>query len=168
MLPEIIQINGNICEFESRYGVTFSRGTAAIEESNGLKGLHLLVYEWVKQFAMPNKRIISLVAIVDPNSQNCAVATVVLVDNGANFTGYEIWDINSNVLDSGPIFSSPPTPGPGGEQIAINPSIHDITITTEGNKYRLRAKIDIDIASIRIDIGEVNALIEIKFKISIG
>lgn len=163
MLPEISIINSYICDFESKYGVTFCRSTSAISESNGLKCLHILANEWVNEFVAPNKKAISLIAVVDPISNNFGIAMVVLNISPTAFIGYEIWDLNSNVIASGPVFPRPPYPSLQGFRLTIEPTVKNVTVTPEGNKFRVHGTVDLEILGVKkIDLFDFDVFIEIK------
>lgn len=149
MLQEISLFNGNICDFEYRFGVCFSRETALMVEYNNFKSFHLLASEWVKQTVAPNKRILSFIATIDPQANDGGFAVVVLVNDASNFNHVEIWDYNSNVLQSGPIFPTGIPKYGGGPNPAlqgiVDKSYKDVTVTKNpaDNTIRIRGTIDI-------------------------
>lgn len=168
MLSEILLFNGNICDFESKFGVCFSRETAVMVEYNNFKSFHLLASEWVKQTVAPNKRILSFIAAIDPQANDGGFAVVVLVNSGSNFDHFEIWDYNSNTLQSGSIFPEgvPKYGGGPTPSIAfIQPSQHDVTVTKNpaDNTIRVRGTIDVDVlwGLFRIDIGVFDVTIDL-------
>jgi hypothetical protein len=149
MLPEIAQMNGNICDFEKQFGVTFERRSATLAVSGELKSIVLQAIEWTKPEAETNKRIIGLVAGIDPSSSKCGIGAIFIVNSGSTITGFEIWDINSNVLDSGDISDDPIRygGGPVGAEGIVDTTYHDVTVTKNqvNNTIRVQGTQDISV-----------------------
>jgi hypothetical protein len=161
MISEITTFNGNICDFEKQFGVTFARQTASINSSNNMYGVHLLGSEWTKKHALQNRSIISLVAGLVPNTQQCGLGVLVFVDNGSQITGYEIWDINSNVISSGSVFSGSPNYD-GGSPDAMFNATSDMTITqTDQNHIHIHATVDLSCFWGLFDVTLVNFDVDI-------
>jgi len=172
MIPEIATINSHICDFEKQFNVTFSRENASICSYNGKIILHLYAYEWTNFTVDTDKRIVSLIAVIDPVALICGIAIVVLVNSGSAFTGYEIWDINSGVIDSGDVSTGGIKYG-GGPQNCNDPdtqllggflktTLHDVTITINipsPHPIHVHGTLDVSIfwGLIDIDICEFDA-----------
>lgn len=149
MLSEIQLFNWNIIDFENQFGVVFSRETALMVEYNNSKSFHLLAIEWFKQTVVPNKRILSFIGTIDPQENNGGFAVLVLVNNGPIFDHFEIWDLNSNILQSGGLFPNGVPKYGGGPnpsvQGIVDKSYKDVTVTKFDNRIRVQGKIDISI-----------------------
>jgi len=163
MLPEIAQINGNICDFEKVYGVTIDRETATLQTDNNMSSMFMLVNQWVIPTFYPNKRVVGLTTVTDLSTSKCGLGLFVMSFSGSVFTGYEVWDINKNVIDSGTISTKGPVydGGPQTQAEIIRTTYKNVIITkdTTNNTFRVRATqnisflwglFDIDIADIDI------------------
>ncbi len=143
MLQGILDFNGNICDFEKVYGVIFSRETATEAISNGFKSYHLIANEWVKAQVAPNKRIVSFLAGIDPVSNQGSFAILVVSILGNNFSGYEIWDINSNILATGSLSNDGLKYGGGPNNQSysfIDTTYHDVKVTKDDVNHTLRIR----------------------------
>jgi|GEM_PF-2777602 len=157
MIQEISMINGNICNFEKEFGITFSRSSAAKATDNNMVCIHLLPYERINPNVASNKRIMGFLAILDTSENKCGLGVIVYVNSLSTFTGIEIWDINSNdVLNSCSVSSGPPKYDDASAQalkLEVNPTIHSVVITVNpGGSYRVEGTLDIEINGARLDI----------------
>lgn len=146
MLPGIISLNDKICDLEKEFGVTFSRNFGKEVISGTLSTIALLAYEWVVPFVSTNKRIVGCVGVRDTTTSQGAMFAIVLVNSGSTFTGFEIWDINSTVLQtSTSVFGSNPTnTGVTNALSFIDTTYHDVTTTKLADGYvRLQATVDV-------------------------
>lgn len=131
MLPEIALFNGNICDIEKQFGITFSWQSAAIAIDGTNKCLHIVPNEWTKTVVAPNKRIIGLIAGLIPSLNECGLAVIVYENSGTAYTGFEIWDIDSNVLQSGSIPSGTPDYDNGPKPDIFKSTVHDVTVSKD-------------------------------------
>lgn len=168
MLPEISLINGNICDFESKYGISFARETGTINNFNGLVSFHLLSNEWVKKTVGVNKRIVSFIAGIDVNENVGGFGVIVFENNDANFINYEIWDLNSNILSQGNISVNGPKygGGPTPESLGIvNSTQHNVVISkdTTNNTIRIKGTNDISVlwGLINIDLCDFDVTVDL-------
>lgn len=164
MLPEIATMNGNICNFERTFGVTFARGSAGVNWDQNLECLHFIAYEWTRPNVATNKRILSLIAGIDPSNNQGGFATIVLVNSGSTFTGYEIWDINSNVLATGNVSTSGPNyAGDSSPQIldSLVGTAHNVSVSlnTTNKTIRIQATLDVDFGFFSIDVYQIDVTI---------
>lgn len=146
MLPGIITLNDKICDLEKEFGVTFTRNLGKEVIDGTISSIALLAYEWVVPNVSSNKRIVGCVGVHDSSTGQGAMFAVVLVNSGSAFTGFEIWDISSTVLQtSTTVFGSNPTnTGNTSALGVIDATYHDVTTTKlAGGFVRLEATLDV-------------------------
>lgn len=113
MLAEIIQNNAMLCQFESNFNVVLNRDGAVMQIVNGVKCLNIPVLQWVVPTVATNKRMFNAFMVLEDTMPVKNVVGVVLVNSSTTFTGFEVWDMSSTVLQTSiDVFGSDPTCDP--------------------------------------------------------